>query len=355
MGSRDHDRTLAGAVEHRCDVQHVVGLQPEVELLHDGLGEQLDDGRKVHHLQQLDPAGQGRCQPGHHRQVLVDQPGDPGALDLDRHLLTGRQGGQVDLGDGGGGHRHAVEVGEDPVQGCAQVLLDHRPHVFEGHRGDPVAQLGELLDQFVGEHVLAGRDDLAQLDVGGAEGLEGVSEASGQAGHRGGAPGPSFVCGPAGEGGPDGGARDAQPGGRGDPAAPQEARDPATGLGAHLGQAHPPGEVVDREIPRRVLREGGEGGGHGAVGVLRLPATPGPAAGARRPPREGAVPARRTDRRTPTLGSVSTSVTSRRDRRDRRGFEPLRPRPACVSDPAPVSGSRRMEMASLADARRTPT
>ena len=47
VGPGHHDEPLAGHGEHRGDVEHVLGLEPEVELLDDGLGEQLDQGRRI--------------------------------------------------------------------------------------------------------------------------------------------------------------------------------------------------------------------------------------------------------------------------------------------------------------------
>ena len=53
---------------------------------------------------------------------------------------------------------------------------DHR----EGLGWHPVTQESELVDQFLGEDPLAGRDDLAELDVGGPEAFEGGAQATGQ-------------------------------------------------------------------------------------------------------------------------------------------------------------------------------
>ena len=47
MRSGDDHRALVGGGQDPGDVEHVVGFQPEVELLDDGLGEQLDERGRV--------------------------------------------------------------------------------------------------------------------------------------------------------------------------------------------------------------------------------------------------------------------------------------------------------------------
>ncbi len=47
MRARNDDGALPGLGEHRGDVEHVLGLESEVELLGDRLGEQLDQRRRV--------------------------------------------------------------------------------------------------------------------------------------------------------------------------------------------------------------------------------------------------------------------------------------------------------------------
>ena len=45
VGPGDDDGAWPVSSSTRGDVEHVLGLEPEVELLDDGLGEQLDEGR----------------------------------------------------------------------------------------------------------------------------------------------------------------------------------------------------------------------------------------------------------------------------------------------------------------------
>ncbi len=78
----------------------------------------------------------------------------------------------------------AVEGGEDLGEGSAEVLLDGAADHGERLGGDPVAEEPELLDQLLGKDALARRDDLAELDVGRAQVLEGRAQPAGQAGPR---------------------------------------------------------------------------------------------------------------------------------------------------------------------------
>ena len=114
--------------QHGGDVEHVGGLEAEVELLHDGLGEQLHEGRRVGQRGDGDAADEVRCQPGHGPQVLAHESGHLGALDLDDDRLAGPQRGGMDLGDRGRGEGSAVEPGEGGFERGAQVGLHDLAH-----------------------------------------------------------------------------------------------------------------------------------------------------------------------------------------------------------------------------------
>ena len=154
------------------DVEHVVGFQAEVELLHDGLGEQLDQRRRVGQGGDGDPADEVGGDPAHGGQIRPHGRGDRGTLHFYHHLLAGTEGGGVDLGDGRGGQRLALEPAEDLLERAAEVRLDHRPDGFERLGRHPVAEQPELADQLGREEAFAGREDLPELDVGRPEGLE---------------------------------------------------------------------------------------------------------------------------------------------------------------------------------------
>ena len=105
------------------------------------------------------------------RRSLRTRTRHRGPLDLDHDRGAVEQGGRVHLGDGGGGQAPVVDAGEDVVEGPTQVLLDHPADLVPGLGRHLVPQLAELGHQLGGEDALARGDDLAQLDVGGAQPL----------------------------------------------------------------------------------------------------------------------------------------------------------------------------------------
>ena len=173
MRSRDDDRALALHCEDRGDVEHVLRFEPEVELLDDRLGEELDQRGWVGESGDRDAADQHRCDPRHGRDVEADEGGHGAPLDLDHHPFSRPEGRGVHLGDRCGGHRSAVEGDEDLREGTTEFLLDGAANRRERLGRDPVAQQAELGDQLLGEDAFARGDDLAELDVGRTESLEG--------------------------------------------------------------------------------------------------------------------------------------------------------------------------------------
>ena len=122
---------LAELGERAGDVEHVLGLEPEVELLGDRLGEQLDQCGRVGQRGDRDASDQLRGQPRHDPQVVADQPGDRRPLDLDHHLLAGAERRRVHLGDRGRGQRRAV----DPPEHLAERAARGRPRSPRGRPG----------------------------------------------------------------------------------------------------------------------------------------------------------------------------------------------------------------------------
>ncbi len=102
----------------------------------------------------------------------------------------------VDLGDGGGGQRRALDRGEGRGDGAAQLLdehpLDDRPRLGR----DLVAAPLELGDELGREDPVPRGDDLAQLDVGRAQLLGRHPEAVRDAGDRRLAAAPALPQGP---------------------------------------------------------------------------------------------------------------------------------------------------------------
>ena len=70
----DHVVALAEVGERLGHVEHVLGLEAEVELLGDRLGEQLDERRRVGQGGDRDAADHLGREPGHDPQVLADEP-----------------------------------------------------------------------------------------------------------------------------------------------------------------------------------------------------------------------------------------------------------------------------------------
>ena len=184
VGAGDHDGALVALGEDARDVEHVLGFEAEVELLDDGLREQLDQRGRVGQRGDRDAADQHGCDPTHGGEVAAHEVGNLRALHLDDDVLAGLQRGRVYLRDRRGGDRRAVEAREHLLERLAEVTLDDGTHGFERLGGDLVAQHSELVDELLGEDALTRRQDLAQLDVGGAVLLELLAQPPRQPGAR---------------------------------------------------------------------------------------------------------------------------------------------------------------------------
>ena len=82
------------AREHAGDVEHVLRLEPEVELLDHGLGEQLDERRRVGERGDGDPPDEAGRQPRERGDVVAEELRDPGPLHLHHDLLARDAGGR---------------------------------------------------------------------------------------------------------------------------------------------------------------------------------------------------------------------------------------------------------------------
>ncbi len=129
------------------------------------------------------PTSMGR-DPRHGGDVEPHQRGDGPALHLHDHPFAGPQGRGVDLGDRCRGDRGAVEGDEDLGERATEILFDRAPDGGERLGRDPVAQQPELVDELLGEDALTGGEDLAELDVGRPEALEGRAQTPRKTGPR---------------------------------------------------------------------------------------------------------------------------------------------------------------------------
>ena len=179
---RGHDRgALVGLGEHARDVEHVLGLEAEVELLDDRLREQLDERGRVGERGDRDPADEARREPRHRADVFAHEPRDLRALHLHDDLFAGAQPRRVHLRDRRRRDRRAVEALEHVVERAAEVELDDPAHDVERLGRHTVAEQLELGDELRREQALAARDDLAELDVGRARARRTRGAAGGRA------------------------------------------------------------------------------------------------------------------------------------------------------------------------------
>ena len=74
------------------------------------------------------------------------------------------------------------QLGEQPLDGSAEVALDDGPDRCERLGRDVVTQQLELADQLLGEQPLTARDDLAELHVARSEPLERAAKPPGETG-----------------------------------------------------------------------------------------------------------------------------------------------------------------------------
>ena len=169
MGTRDHVAALAEVGQHLGHVEHVGALEAEVELLADGLREQLDECGRVGQRRDGNASDEERREPRHGAQVAAHQSLHGGSLHLHDHRLARAQARRVHLGDRRGGERLTVEPVEDVLERAAEVGLDHLTHDLERLGRYVIAQELELRNQLFRKHALTARDDLAELDVGGPE------------------------------------------------------------------------------------------------------------------------------------------------------------------------------------------
>jgi hypothetical protein len=155
-----------GGVGRGCgsDYRDVAGLDPEVQLLGQGVGEAAGELADVVGASQLGLGFGAASQPADHVQVPSDQLVDPGPLHLQDDRGAVGAPGRVRLRKRRAGQR----LGIDALEHLAGVLaeffgqqgLDGRPR----RGGHPVLQLGQFGGHRRGQQVGPGGQHLAELD-----------------------------------------------------------------------------------------------------------------------------------------------------------------------------------------------
>jgi len=135
-----------------------------LEVVDDGHGLQATDRR-------VDPLDQPR------REIVAVEVGHEALLDarpqdLHRHLPLGAvgidHGRLMDLGDGGRGHRR-TERTEMVFEPPAEAFLDGAARLLHRKRRQPVLQVLQVGGEVRPDQIGARRQELTELDVGGAE------------------------------------------------------------------------------------------------------------------------------------------------------------------------------------------
>ena len=173
MRPRHDHRALLGQREHPGQVEHVLGLETEVELLDDLLGEELDERRRVRQRRHRDAPDEMGRQPGEgarRRRASSASTRGRCTFTTTSSPVTSRAAWTWAI--------DAAAIGRSSK--CANTVSSGAPRSPSTTRRmacvrlgrDLVAQLLELGHQLVGEQALERRDDLAELHVGRAELLE---------------------------------------------------------------------------------------------------------------------------------------------------------------------------------------
>ena len=181
-----HDvAALAELGQHAGDVEHVLGFEPEVELLGDRLREQLDERRRVGERGDRDAADQVRARattsPRRSWRTSFATCGR-WTFTTTRSPVCNVAACTCAIEAAASGTRSNSR--EHVFERAAQILLRPPPHPVEALRRHSVATELELAHELFGEQPFAGGDDLAELDVGRAEVSGGHAQAARDPGPR---------------------------------------------------------------------------------------------------------------------------------------------------------------------------
>ena len=160
------------SAEDARHVEHVLRLEPEVELLDDRLGEQLDERGRVGERGDRDAPDELWCDPAHGGEVALARA----VRSVGRWTLTTTSSPvlsraawtwAIEAAAIGTGRRRRTGVSS----GCPRSSSTMPPDDVEALRRNLVAAEPELGDELLGEDPLPDGQDLAELDVGGARGV----------------------------------------------------------------------------------------------------------------------------------------------------------------------------------------
>ncbi len=154
-------------------------LHTQIHLDGDRLGEGVDHGDRPQAargtMQALDHAGGEEIAV----EVALEALLDAGPEHLHRHRLERpvelAHLRLVHLGDRGGCDRRA-ELGVKRVDGASQRILDRLPRLGLREGWEAILKRGEVAGELAPDNVVAGGEELAELDVGGAERSERLGE-----------------------------------------------------------------------------------------------------------------------------------------------------------------------------------
>jgi len=152
-----------------AELAGVACLQVKIQLPVNGAGEFFHDPYRVDRLSFRDVTFQEFGDMEEDVNIGFQQTLDPGALDLDGHLLSAAQPSVVDLGNGSRCPGNLFKRGEDCLEPSSQLLLDNLPDLGEGERRDVVLELAKLHHELPGDQIGPGTQDLAELDKGGTQ------------------------------------------------------------------------------------------------------------------------------------------------------------------------------------------
>ena len=162
------------------DVRRVAGLDAEVELLSQTVGELVDEIHDVVLRGPRHPALDAVPELVEHVEVALDGVGDPGSLDLDNDLVAAAEPGAVRLADGRRRDRLPVEVLEHLIDGAPQLRLQQLLDIGPRRGRDAVLEPRQLGHHRGRHDVGSRRHDLPELHEHAAGLLEGAADADRQ-------------------------------------------------------------------------------------------------------------------------------------------------------------------------------